>query len=140
METETVATATAVRERPILFSGEMVRAILEGRKTQARRVVTPQPDRGEKYEPSDPFLMDTGVWGWMNGVVTYPMNDRRCPYGQPGDRLWVREKHKREDTFAKASTSAVAWDHFLARVTYAADGEVRQFPVHLDQWRCAPPG
>jgi hypothetical protein len=51
-----------MNERPILFSGEMVRAILEGRKTQTRRVIKPQLR------------------------INY-----KCPYGQPGDRLWVRE-------------------------------------------------
>ena len=60
-----------MKERPILFSGPMVRAIIEGRKTQTRRVVKPQP--GD--HPSD------DGYG-----VTY-----RCPYGAPGDRLWVRE-------------------------------------------------
>lgn len=56
---------TAVKERPILFRGDMVRAILEGRKTQTRRPVKPQPIYSEAV--------------------------RNCPYGKPGDRLWVRE-------------------------------------------------
>ncbi len=63
----------AERERPILFSGPMVRAILEGRKTQTRRVIKPAP--GD--HPDD------------EGDVLY-----RCPYGIPGDGLWVREKAK----------------------------------------------
>src|SRR5687767_15921769 len=60
----------AMRERPILMSGPMVRAILEGRKTQTRRIVKAP----NKY---------TGPA--MAGV------DFPCPYGVPGDRLWVRE-------------------------------------------------
>jgi len=65
-----------MKERPILFSGPMVRAILGGRKTQTRRVVKPQP------------INLTGPD--FDGPV-----DRSfaCPYGQPGDRLWVRETH-----------------------------------------------
>lgn len=59
-----------VKERPILFSGPMVRAILEGRKTQTRRVKKPQP-------------IDLGVIHIVGQI--------KCPYGQPGDRLWVRE-------------------------------------------------
>ncbi len=67
-----------MKERPIIFNGEMVRAILEGRKTMTRRVVKP------------PFEIHP------NGYITRRQGDERlcpyiCPYGQPGDRLWVRE-------------------------------------------------
>src|SRR5690348_2670942 len=78
-----------MKERPILFNGEMVRAILEGRKTQTRRVVKPQPEFAEMPEW---FTMSDGTWRVVEeeypeeGSVHY-----RCPYGQPGDRLWVRE-------------------------------------------------
>ena len=58
-----------MKERPIIFSGEMVRAILDGRKTQTRRVIKPQPLRD------------------------YAELRSRCPHGVPGDRLWVRETH-----------------------------------------------
>lgn len=71
----------AIKERPILFSGPMVRAILNGRKTQTRRVVKPQ-DYIEAWE--------NGAVMTKNGWI--PELDN--PYGQPGDRLWVREKHK----------------------------------------------
>lgn len=79
------------RERPILFKGEMVRAILEGRKTQTRRVVKPM--RGfEHNNICAPHLMKERGKVWMHG----PMTERvgctvPCPYGVPGDRLWVRE-------------------------------------------------
>ena len=79
------------RERPILFSGEMVRAILTGRKTQTRRVVKQQPEVGR-----------SGCWFPERNSVRalhYANEDhlRRglpldfSPYGVPGDRLWVRE-------------------------------------------------
>jgi len=60
-------------EHPILFSGEMVQAILNGRKTQTRRVITErwQMCRSPEDEPE-----------WFVEI---------CPYGKPGDRLWVRE-------------------------------------------------
>lgn len=72
--------------RPILFKDEMIRAILDGRKTQTRRVVK---------------LPKNHVWGsFFDGQICpendlsslgYPVDELRCPYGQTGDRLWVRE-------------------------------------------------
>lgn len=77
-----------MKERPILFSGPMVRALLDGRKTQTRRVVK---------DPGFGFPLDGGR-GWENGRpfvygCTSDMQPVRIfsPYGEPGDRLWVRE-------------------------------------------------
>ena len=64
-------------ERPILFSAEMVRAILDGRKTQTRRVM--KPNEFEWPKSASRQIDDPGV----NGL--------NCRYGQPGDQLWVRE-------------------------------------------------
>lgn len=83
--------STAKKERPILFSTEMVKAILEGRKTQTRRVMKPQPvniyDAKGEY-PGKPILVydpnNSPVKGWTHVA---PMN----PYGLIGDILWVRE-------------------------------------------------
>lgn len=86
-----------MKEKPILFSGPMVSAILEKRKTQTRRVVKPQPPMGarvygpEMYEPVDydrygnmvPGKPVYGAYADNWGV--------ECPYGKPGDQLWVRE-------------------------------------------------
>ncbi|MBV5945360.1 hypothetical protein DZ900_012150 [Pseudomonas aeruginosa] len=71
-----------MKERPILFTGPMVRAILEGRKTVTRRVMKPQPDfLGSMVDPNTPFkTLDAGLHARII-----------CPYGEPGDRLWVRE-------------------------------------------------
>jgi hypothetical protein len=66
-------------EHPILFAGAMVRAILEGRKTQSRRVVKPQPKLHSGQE-------EVVSAAWEAGFI-----DVKCPYGKPGDRLWVRE-------------------------------------------------
>jgi len=85
---------TATKERPILFSGEMVRAILEGRKTQTRRMVKPQP-KGFWGDPNN------CIAGGVLQAICHDPNARnmgkisdkyiRVPYGVPGDRLWVRE-------------------------------------------------
>lgn len=80
-----------MKERGILMSGPMVRAILDGRKTKTRRVVTPAPIRLTDI-PGD----DEAAWSWNEKVETVEsgFRDRMntlCPYGQPGDRLWVRE-------------------------------------------------
>jgi len=87
-------------ERPILFSGEMVRAILDGRKTQTRRVVKlPHNNPLGAWEPTvvggkgvcydkamtRPAPEEAAIWHTRTGDCL------GCPYGQPGDRLWVRE-------------------------------------------------
>lgn len=68
-------------ERPILFSAPMVRAILEGRKVQTRRVVKPAPRWGMW-----PHQMGDDTW-----LCAMAGDRRKCPYGVAGDRLWVRE-------------------------------------------------
>ena len=87
------------KERPILFKGEMVRAILNGRKTMTRRVVKPQP-KGETSHARY-WCEETGEWEWMyNAVTAHPGRGFFCPYGKTGDRLWVRETFRlstRED-------------------------------------------
>jgi hypothetical protein len=76
-----------MKERPILFSGPLVRAILEGRKTQTRRLVKgpwtidEHPDTGKLW-PLYP--------GYVNGGDDEGM-PASCPFGERGDRLWVRE-------------------------------------------------
>lgn len=77
------------KERPIIFSGPMVRALLDGRKSQTRRVVKGLPIYvttliGSDSRPTHEFGMHWTHEGVINEHV-------RCPYGQPGDRLWVRE-------------------------------------------------
>uniref|UniRef100_UPI00260F1BED hypothetical protein n=1 Tax=uncultured Microbulbifer sp. TaxID=348147 RepID=UPI00260F1BED len=112
------------KERPILFNGPMVRAILEGRKTQTRRII------GSKKKPVDTFIQDTQFidgkeqslgfedenGGWFD-------TEEMCPYGHKGDRLWVRE------TWWQAGDSHPTYpdddeEKWLGsrRVHYSADG------------------
>jgi hypothetical protein len=92
--------ATAAKERPILFSSAMIRAILDGRKRQTRRVIKgPVEFIGGKGDSRD----DPTCWGWADEYGDYhtlaPDGQSSCdescaipcPYGRVGDRLWVRE-------------------------------------------------
>lgn len=86
-----------VKERPIIFSGPMVRAIIEGRKTQTRRVVQWRSARADAVHDGEGEgnalveLEDGSLWPYY----CYDGNEipLRCPYGVVGDRLWVKEKH-----------------------------------------------
>lgn len=88
-----------VKERPILFSAPMVRALLAGTKTQTRRIVKPQPFKPDPSRPSYfPFQPEDWVWSansWSSTISNSPEGPagwaKHCPCGQPGDRLWVRE-------------------------------------------------
>lgn len=93
---------TTTKERPILCNGEMVRAILDGRKTQYRYVVKPQPLEGidelhgGELRKRSPYILEdyeTGVF-IGDGFEDDDGNVYRCPYGTPGDKLWVREKYQ----------------------------------------------
>lgn len=84
-----------MKERPILFNGPMVRAILAGRKTQTRRVVKPQPPHktvnGTPYTGFQVTTLPIRMGYDLTAYCDNPHYIGECPYGQPGDRLWVRE-------------------------------------------------
>lgn len=84
----------AFKERPILFSAPMVRALLDGSKTQTRRVVKPQPPHDLQHrsvDAPDAFVAEGEHTWWAGNHTQGIYHSARCPYGQPGDRLWVRE-------------------------------------------------
>lgn len=87
-----------MKERPILFNAEMVRAVLDERKTQTRRIMKPQPDachddrRGHRW----PSRAHRGMLHLEIEMQDYDgpwsgLCADACPYGQLGDKLWVRE-------------------------------------------------
>ncbi|POQ07739.1 hypothetical protein CXB40_13230 [Pseudomonas syringae pv. avii] len=92
---------TQAKERPILFSAPMVRAILEGRKTVTRRAV------------KKPAALDCLAAGFEPAFLALPGNADLCPYGKVGDRLWVRE------TWSDVNLQGAPG------IAYRADGDVR---------------
>lgn len=101
-----------MKERPILMKGEMVRAILDGRKTQTRRVVKPHP-----YCPGGTFHYVKGrdePWVFSPKYINDrdgSMLVRKCPYGDHGDRLWVKETW--QSTVPFRTTEYVHGNHYV---------------------------
>ena len=133
-----------VSERPILFSTEMVKSILDGRKSQTRRVVKfPHDSKLGVWEPMW-FNSDGATDNHGNPVTVIPhwimWHTRhgwtvRCPYGVPGDRLWVREAFR---SFSQRHVvnhdakypSHLHYAHYPDVITiYKADGS--DFPAHF---------
>ena len=110
-----------MKERPIIFTGEMIRAILDGRKTQTRRVMKYQP-------PEPPEIKSATMTPDGNGVYIDSVGGNRsrfcvrCPYGVPGDRLWVRETH---------------WQFGEYR-HYDVPGASQKYLDSINGWHCIP--
>ncbi|HDZ3043585.1 TPA: hypothetical protein RST63_003790 [Klebsiella pneumoniae] len=121
-----------MKERGMIFNADMVRAILDGRKTQTRRIMKPQPEpcpRGGHWWPSNVFKtmlhveeeMQNGQGGW-GGLV-----GDACPFGDVGDRIWVRE------TFCPVDDTQYGgekWVDYRATPKFEAS--------HPAGWDCAP--
>jgi len=141
-----------MKERPILFSAPMVRALLAGTKTQTRRVVSGLSKRFPLVNLADVApsrfsgrFDDPASWGWAYAEdgAHAPLASwlTWCPYGQPGDRLWVRERH------APAADCWGAWGRRMDGdssgpdpvIHYAADGgdpfvERWRPSIHMPRW------
>lgn len=103
-------------EKPILFSGPMVRAILAGRKSVTRRIAPVLLPADKNYIRE---AEDTADWCAKRAA--------QCPFGQPGDRLWVRETCAIETDLATGDQ----------RVAYRADGDLPfgwTSPIHMPRW------
>lgn len=130
-----MSVVTQSKERPILFSGPMVRAILEGRKTQTRRIVKGKGTWAVVYNPDSertwPGAEDEcGDW-----------QDFECPYGNVGDRLWVRETcccdgwsvHYTADN-GHVEFGDTRYDDAL-KLHHYSGGFSRQVPsIHMPRW------
>ncbi|KPX67999.1 Uncharacterized protein ALO53_00102 [Pseudomonas amygdali pv. photiniae] len=112
---------TQARERPILFSAPMVRAILSGQKTVTRRALKTQP----RIDASGNFCVDGANYGQdiYGKPLTKHFVSSNCPHGKPGDRLWVREAWQ-----ADAQVNAIAPRELShgEPIRYPADGASQQ--------------
>lgn len=109
-----------MKERPILFSGAMVRALLAGTKTQTRRVMRDQPCELLDFNRG---ALSIRVRGSVYQAFSPKFPPVRCPYGLPGDRLWVRE------TWAKPDMRSAGFPPYV----YAAEWPDADRPKH--RWR-----
>lgn len=80
-----------MKERPILFNSEMVRAVLDGRKTQTRRVMT------EKHRIKGPVSKVLSIFHTALLCFGKKTERYKCPYGKIGDQMWVRETFTTKD-------------------------------------------
>ncbi len=119
------------KERPILFSGPMVRAILSGRKTQTRRVCKMgNAECGVRNE--GPIVVQQPATG-PAVCVAKDVPTLKCPYGARGDRLWVRETHFESRKWRHAPLFAAAPD-FIYRADYEYREELSSV-IGCHQWK-----
>lgn len=115
-----------MKEHPLPFTAEMVRAERAGLKTQTRRVIRPQPEIVHGDHVRWPKHGHSGPDHYLRGIAAQMW----CPYGRVGDRLWVREAFRFLDYFDKDSPATVG-DRCIsagyrlpwAPTHYEADGE-----------------
>ncbi|SUB07778.1 hypothetical protein [Pantoea agglomerans] len=114
-----------MKERPILFNADMVRAVLDGRKMQTRRVMKVQPHAGVR---NSPFV--------KSGIEDGHGKELVCPFGEVGDRLWVRETfrvHSRATdvaTLVYKASEQQSWTQQTHRVPI----EKCNKPAVVDKW------
>jgi hypothetical protein len=116
-----------MKEHPILFSTPMVRAILEGQKTQTRRVLKNIPTQPEPEAYFDAYNKGEFWNWWIKNKCCMPQI--KCPYGAPGDRLWVRETFWRADYYPTTMPSGEPSSQNQGDlIHYAADGNPPNTP------------
>lgn len=136
-----------MNEKPILFSGEMVKAILAGTKTQTRRMIKTQPPGWATFVQEIKSLLHCkpgwhpiGIFQWseeqtpgepLKSLRRWPYNNDEerdyaipCPYGQRGDRLWVRE------TFGITRCTDHGWNHGMFRGPLPKEKPANYFPYY----------
>jgi len=135
-------TKLKIKERPIIFSTELIPKILDLSKTQTRRVIKPQPI---SVIENIPYKIDGKRSDVPCTATELPPNrytavlEIKCPYGQVGDRLWVRESWKTEAVFDTTPPCDISHDAIIL-YTAMADSVLTQImgrtrsPLHLPRW------
>lgn len=122
-------------ERPIFFNAEMVRAVLNGSKTQTRRIMKAQPEA----IPKEDEFGEPGFWIPFNAGQTMVRNEEMriaCPFGLKGDRLWVRETfrvHSRATdvaTLVYKASQRQSW----TQQTHRVPASVCNKPAVIEKW------
>jgi hypothetical protein len=112
-----------MNEKPILFNGEMVRAILDGRKTQTRRVIKPQPTGFPKHLTEGTTLS-----------FTLKKKKWECPYAKRiDDRLWVRETWASHEYMDDTRPSDFTKSAQMLPLWYRANNQMHN--VNQGKWR-----
>ncbi len=133
---------TKITERGMIFNGEMVRAILDGRKTQTRRLLNKATGPSLSVDiAEDPPGVAELSWLYGDGPG-YEVHERiklvSCPYGKPGDRIWVRE------TWAEAGARAPELQLYRANYPEHVPSHYENLPpaeeirwtpsIHMPRW------
>lgn len=124
-----------VDEHPIIFNEWSIQRILAGEKTQARRIVKPQPPTaasGGYYKVGD----DAVPFCYFRGESAAIVGEAECPYGQPGSRLWAREAFRLAKRLNETSPKEAAIKDGMVeppapQVRYEADGCII---TEADEW------
>jgi len=130
-----------IKETPIIFNAEMVRAILDGRKTQTRRVIqlpkwayplfTFHSNEDGDFEIDDIFVNGKRQdWAYAISKKTGCLAAIDCPYGARGDRLWVRETHRFQEKCGLLIQYRADWCAY-----WDSSPRSRQWPKDLNKWR-----
>ena len=130
-----------MKQTGILFKAPMVRAILEGRKSQTRRIIDPQPNpKGSWLTEGDKNATTAIVWCDVPDIDRLigkapKWNKVTCPYGKPGDQLWVRE------TWRCRGGREYEYQQNQASICYRADAEPLEYvckqwrpSIHMPRW------
>lgn len=148
-------------ERPILFSDRMVRAILGDRKTQTRRVVTPMPGRQKEWLTLEDITKSPRLsiarlrpedGGHFGATIEHPLGGPlgwvRCPYGEPGSLLWLKEswapverdsdsvdgiRYQADDAFVPIANTTKAAEQWCVAANNDHSGRWRS-PRYMPRW------